>query len=121
MYGSTEYLSSSFPNVVFSNFISSQKTPAINTHSNMAVNGTLNRPSKRGADGDVVQPAQSLKHDANGFLRRSVEGLFLLTGRTVVITRGARGTALAFAFAVAEAYSNVAVLDLRTRTRTSMS
>lgn len=78
----------------------------------MAVNGATNRPSKRRANGEVVQPAQTLKRDADGFLRRSVQDLFSLAKRTVVITGGARGIGLAFAFAVAEAGGNVAVLDI---------
>lgn len=60
----------------------------------------------------LVQPAQTLKRDPDGFLQRSVQDLFSLKQRTVVITGGARGIGLAFAFAVAESGGNVAVLDV---------
>lgn len=60
----------------------------------------------------LVQPAQTLKRDPDGFLQRSVQDLFSLKERTVVITGGARGIGLAFAFAVAESGGNVAILDV---------
>lgn len=64
------------------------------------------------SNGHVVQPEQKLKRDADTFLRRSVQDLFSLAKRTVVITGGARGIGLAFAFAVAESGGNVAILDV---------
>lgn len=54
----------------------------------------------------------TLRRDADGFLRRSVQDLFSLAQRTVVITGGARGIGLAFSFAVAEAGGHVAILDV---------
>lgn len=54
----------------------------------------------------------NLKRDADGYLRRSVQDLFSLSERTIVITGGARGIGLAFAFAIAESGGNVAVLDV---------
>ena len=63
-------------------------------------------------NGHIVQPQQSLKRDPDGFLRRSVQDLFSLSQRTVVITGGARGIGLAFAFAIAESGGNVAILDV---------
>ena len=56
----------------------------------------------------------TIKRDPDGFLRRSVQDLFSLEGRTIVITGGARGIGLAFAFAIAESGGNVAVLDVST-------
>jgi hypothetical protein len=47
--------------------------------------------------GSLVQPAQTLKHDADAFLRRTVQDLFSLSGRTIVIIGGARGIGLALA------------------------
>jgi sorbose reductase len=61
--------------------------------------------------GSLVQPAQTLKRDADAFLRRTVQDLFSLSGRTIVITGGARGIGLALAFAVTEVGGNVAILD----------
>ena len=63
-------------------------------------------------NGHLVQPAQVLKRDADSFLHRTVQDLFSLKGRTVVVTGGARGIGLSFAFAVAEAGANVAIVDL---------
>ena len=62
-------------------------------------------------NGTIIQPGQVLKRDPDGFLRRTIQDLFSLKGRTVVITGGARGIGLALGFAVAEAGGNVAVLD----------
>lgn len=62
-------------------------------------------------NGQLVQPEQKLKRDADGFLRRTVWDLFSLKSRTIVITGGARGIGLAFAFAIAEVGGNVAILD----------
>lgn len=59
-----------------------------------------------------IRIPRSLKRDPDGFLRRSVQDLFSLAQRTIVITGGARGIGLAFAFAVAEAGGNVAILDV---------
>ena len=63
-------------------------------------------------NGHIVQPAQVLKRDADSFLHRTVQDLFSLKGRTIVITGGARGIGLSFGFAVAEAGANVAIVDL---------
>lgn len=63
-------------------------------------------------NGHISHKTQSLKRDPDGFLHRSVQDLFSLAQRTVVITGGARGIGLAFAFAVAEAGGNVAILDI---------
>ena len=63
-------------------------------------------------NGSSEQTGQVLERDADKFLRRSIQDLFSLSGRTVVITGGARGIGLAFAFAVAEAGGNVAILDV---------
>jgi hypothetical protein len=63
-------------------------------------------------NGTLVQPQQVLKRDADSFLHRTVQDLFSLKGRTVVITGGARGIGLSFGFAIAEAGGNVAVVDL---------
>lgn len=59
----------------------------------------------------LVQPEQVLKRDADGYLRRSVQDLFSLEGRVLVITGGARGIGLAFAFAIAEVGGNIAIFD----------
>ncbi|OQV08081.1 hypothetical protein CLAIMM_12405 [Cladophialophora immunda] len=72
------------------------------------------QPQKDAMNGAVVQPAQTLNRDADSFLRRTVQDLFSLKGRTIVITGGARGIGLSFGFAVAEAGGNVALLDLLT-------
>lgn len=48
----------------------------------------------------------------NGFLHRTVQQLFSLEERTIVITGGGRGIGLAFAFAIAEVGGNVAILDV---------
>jgi hypothetical protein len=69
-------------------------------------------PGLRTMNGHVVQPAQTLERDPDSFLRKSVQELFSLARRTVVITGGGRGIGLAFAFAVAESGANVAVLDV---------
>lgn len=63
-------------------------------------------------NGNGVPNVKPSRQDPNGFLRRSVQDLFSLDQRTVVITGGARGIGLAFAFAVAESGGNVAVLDI---------
>lgn len=63
-------------------------------------------------NGHISHKTQSLKRDPDGFLHRSVQDLFSLAQRTVVITGGGRGIGLAFAFAVAEAGGNVAILDI---------
>jgi sorbose reductase len=63
-------------------------------------------------NGTLVQPEQVLKADADGFLKRTVWDLFSLTGRTIVITGGARGIGLAMGFAIAEAGGNVAIIDV---------
>jgi sorbose reductase len=63
-------------------------------------------------NGTSVQTQQVLQADADGFLKRSVQDLFSLAGRTIVITGGARGIGLALAFAVAEVGGNVAVVDV---------
>ena len=63
-------------------------------------------------NGTAVQPQQIFKPDANGFLRRTVQDLFSLVGRTIVITGGARGIGLALAFVVAEVGGNVAIIDV---------
>lgn len=63
-------------------------------------------------DGQIIQPEVRMKRDPDGFLRKSVQELFSLKGRTVVITGGARGIGLAFAFAVAESGGNVAIVDV---------
>lgn len=60
----------------------------------------------------LVQPQQLLQADADGFLKRTVQDLFSLDGRTIVITGGARGIGLALAFAIAESGGNVAVIDV---------
>lgn len=60
----------------------------------------------------LIQPQQLLQADADGFLKRSVQDLFSLAERTIVITGGARGIGLALAFAVAESGGNVAVIDV---------
>src|ERR1700743_2766071 len=62
--------------------------------------------------GTLVQTQQVLKRDADSFLHRTVQDLFCLKGRTIVITGGARGIGLSFGFAVAEAGANVAIVDL---------
>ena len=62
-------------------------------------------------NGRLVQPQQKLQRDADGFLRRTVQDLFSLKNRTIVITGGARGIGLSFAFAIAEVGGNVAILD----------
>ena len=76
------------------------------------LNDSHSASTSRNMNGHVVQQAQTLKRDADGFLRRSVQDLFSLARRTVVITGGARGIGLAFAFAIAESGGNVAVLDV---------
>lgn len=63
-------------------------------------------------NGTLVQPQQVLKRDADSSLYRTVQDLFSLKGRTIVITGGARGIGLSFGFAVAEAGANVAIVDL---------
>ena len=63
-------------------------------------------------NGTPVQPQQVLKRDADSFLHRTVQDLFSLKRRTIVITGGARGIGLSFGFAVAEAGANVAIVDL---------
>ena len=63
-------------------------------------------------NGTLIQPQQVLKRDADSFLHRTVQDLFSLRGRTVVITGGARGIGLSFGFAVAEVGANVAIIDL---------
>lgn len=60
----------------------------------------------------LVQPQQILQADADGFLKRTVQDLFSLVGRTIVITGGARGIGLALAFAIAESGGNIAVIDV---------
>ena len=72
------------------------------------MNGTLNGTP----NGNHENGSQPLKRDPDAFLTRSVQDLFSLAQRTVVITGGARGIGLAFAFAVAEAGGNVAILDV---------
>jgi hypothetical protein len=62
-------------------------------------------------NGVLVQPEQVLKRDADSFLHRTVQDLFSLKGRTIVVTGGARGIGLSFGFAIAEAGGNVAILD----------
>lgn len=62
-------------------------------------------------NGTLIQPEQVLKRDADGYLRRTVQDLFSLSGRTIVITGGARGIGLSLAFAIAEVGGNVAILD----------
>ena len=69
-------------------------------------------PGQQEIQHHYVPSSQPLKRDADGFLHRSVQDLFSLARRTVVITGGARGIGLAFAFAVAEAGGNVAILDI---------
>jgi sorbose reductase len=64
------------------------------------------------ANGHVDATTKTLKRDPDGFLHRSVQDLFSLDQRTIVITGGGRGIGLAFAFAVAEAGGSVAVLDI---------
>jgi sorbose reductase len=59
----------------------------------------------------LIQPEQALKRDTDGYLHRTVQELFSLEGRTIVITGGARGIGLSLAFAIAEAGGNVAILD----------
>jgi sorbose reductase len=61
--------------------------------------------------GTIVQPEQILKRNADGYLHRSVQDLFSLEGRVIVITGGARGIGLALAFAIAEVGGNIAILD----------
>lgn len=61
--------------------------------------------------GSLPQSEQILKRDPDGYLRRTVQDLFSLEGRTIVITGGARGIGLSFAFAIAEVGGNVAILD----------
>lgn len=53
-----------------------------------------------------------VKKSTDGFLHRTVQQLFSLEQRTIVITGGGRGIGLAFAFAVAEVGGNVAILDV---------
>jgi short-subunit dehydrogenase len=52
-----------------------------------------------------------IRKDPDQFLRRSVQDLISLEGRTIVITGGARGLGLAFGFAVTEVGGNVAIVD----------
>jgi sorbose reductase len=61
--------------------------------------------------GSRHQAEHLLKRDADGYLRRTVQDLFSLEGRTIVITGGARGIGLSFAFAIAEVGGNIAILD----------
>lgn len=63
-------------------------------------------------NGDSKHAAILRDRDPDNFLRRTVQDLFSLAQRTIVITGGARGIGLAFAFAVAEAGGNVAILDI---------
>jgi hypothetical protein len=63
-------------------------------------------------NGHTALTAQKLKRDPDGFLHRSIQDLFSLAQRTIVITGGGRGIGLAFAFAIAEAGGNVAILDI---------
>ena len=60
----------------------------------------------------MAQAEQILEGDPDNFLRRTVQDLFSLKNRTVVITGGARGIGLALAFAVAEVGGNVAIIDV---------
>ncbi|RFU34864.1 hypothetical protein B7463_g1440, partial [Scytalidium lignicola] len=55
---------------------------------------------------------ESLECANDAYLHRTVQSLFSLSGRVVVITGGARGIGLAFGVAVAEAGGDVAVLDV---------
>jgi hypothetical protein len=73
---------------------------------------TLTSESNVNMNGTLVQSQQVLKRGADSFLHRTVQDLFSLKGRTVVITGGARGIGLSFGFAVAEAGGNVALVDL---------
>ena len=63
-------------------------------------------------NGHTTQPGKTLRRDPDGFLHRSVQDLFSLDQRTIVVTGGARGIGLAFTFAIAEAGGSVAVLDV---------
>jgi hypothetical protein len=62
----------------------------------------------------LIQPQQLLQADADGFLKRTVQDLFSLGGRTIVITGSVRGIGLVLAFAIAESGGNVAVIDVLT-------
>jgi len=62
-------------------------------------------------NGSIVQPEQKLSRDPYSFLKRTVQDLFSLEGRTIVITGGARGIGLSFAFAIAEVGGSVAIID----------
>lgn len=63
-------------------------------------------------EGAIIQPEQKLSRDPDSFLQHTVQDLFSLKGRTIVITGGARGIGLSFAFAIAEVGGNVAILDV---------
>lgn len=76
------------------------------------MNGHIEFPDVHAAPGTNGSTPRPLKRDPDGFLRRSVQDLFSLAQRTVVITGGARGIGLAFTFAVAEAGGHVAILDV---------
>ena len=70
------------------------------------------RSPPQSMNGQIAPTAEKLRRDPDGFLHRSIQDLFSLAQRTVVITGGGRGIGLAFAFAIAEARGNVAILDI---------
>ena len=55
---------------------------------------------------------ETLNRSNDKYLQHTVQSLFSLKGKVVVVTGGARGIGLAFAVAVAEAGADVAVLDV---------